>query len=302
MQNKIHRRHFLKTTGTIGLGIALMGKEAAKLWAADVGAGAPNAEKLGWRLGTQAWSFKNFSLFEAIDKTVSLGLKYIEAFPNQQLSKDRTELMVNETLPADARKDLKKKLGDCGIKLVNYGVCGLAKMEQDSRRIFDFSKDLGIETLVSEPVEEILEMLDKLCAEYEINVAIHNHPKPSHYWNPDTVLEACQGRSKRIGACADTGHWVRSGLNPVESLRKLEGRIVSLHFKDLDRKAPDAHDVPWGTGVCEVKEMLVELHRQGVQAVFSIEYEYNWDNSLPEIARSVAYFDKIAAELAANKV
>ena len=132
-----------------------------------------------------------------------------------------------------------------------------------------------------------------------INVAIHDHPKPSHYWNPDTVLKVCQGRSQRIGACADTGHWARSGLNPIECLKKLKGRIISFHFKDLNKLGPDAHDVPWGTGVCDVKGMLAEIRRQKIKAVFSIEYEYNWGNALPEIAQSVAYFDKVAAELAA---
>jgi L-ribulose-5-phosphate 3-epimerase len=46
--------------------------------------------------------------------------------------------------------------------------------------------------------------------------------------------------------------------------------------------------------------MLAELNRQKVEPVFSIEYEHNWDNSLPEIAWCVEYFDKIAAELAAD--
>ena len=56
--------------------------------------------------------------------------------------------------------------------------------------------------------------------------------------------------------------------------------------------------MPWGTGVCDVKGMLTEVHRQGVKAVFSIEYEYNWTTLLPEIAKCVAYFDKVATELA----
>jgi len=301
---KIDRRHFLKSTGAITLGIGLMGKMALNSWSAEIASeiakGAPNAEKLGWRLGCQAWSFNKFTLFEAIDKTASLGLKYIEAYPGQALSKDRSQIKVDESLTPDARKDLRKKLNDCGVKLVNYGVCNLSQKEDESRKTFDFAKDLGMETIVSEPAEQAMEMLDRLCAEYKMNIAIHNHPKfaHAHYWNPDTVLKACQGCSHRIGACADTGHWVRSGLDPLESLKKLEGRIVSLHFKDLNQKGPDAHDVPWGTGVCDVRAMLAELHRQKVKAVFSIEYEHNWDNSLPDIARCVEYIDKIAAELA----
>jgi len=157
---------------------------------------------------------------------------------------------------------------------------------------------MGIETLVSEPPAEAFDMLDKLCQEYKIKVAIHNHPKPSGYWNPDTVLKVCEGRSKWIGACADTGHWMRSGLNPLEVLKKLQGRIISLHLKDLKEFGKrEAHDVIWGTGVGDVKAMLAELDRQNFKGVFSIEYEHNWEKSLPEIRKSVAYFNKVAGEL-----
>ena len=45
--------------------------------------------------------------------------------------------------------------------------------------------------------------------------------------------------------------------------------------------------------------MLAEIRRERLKAVFSIEYEYHWDNSLPEIAQCVAYFDRVAVELAA---
>ena len=289
------RRSFLKTTGAIGLGLGLL-SHGRMLHADEAAAGAPHAEKLGWRLGCQAYSFKQFTFFEAIDKTAALGLKCIEAYPGQKLSKENSATM-GEKLSAKDRKAIKQKLADRGVALVNFGVVGLPKKEADSRKIFDFAKDMGIETIVSEPAEDAMEAVDKLCNEYGINVAIHNHPKPSHYWDSDTVLKAVEGRSKRIGACCDTGHWVRSGLNPLECLKKLEGRIISFHFKDLNERSPKAHDVPWGAGVCDAKALLTEIHRQGVKAVFSIEYEYNWSNSSPEIAQCVAYFDKIAAEL-----
>jgi sugar phosphate isomerase/epimerase len=294
MAVKFDRRDFLRT-GVIGVGLGLAARPMS-LFAAEAAPGAPHAEKIGWRLGCQAYSFKKFTFFEAIDKTASLGLKYIEAYPGQQLSKENST-KFSEKLSAADRKSIKKKLADSGVNLVNYGVCPLSKKESDSRKTFDFAKDMGIETLVSEPNEDAMGMLDKLCEEYSINIAIHNHPKPAHYWNDDTVLAAVKGRSKRIGACADTGHWIRSGLTSLECLKKLEGRIISFHFKDLNELGPKAHDVPWGTGVCDVKGMLTEIHRQGVKAVFSIEYEYDWDNSVPDIAKCVAYFDKIAAEL-----
>ena len=66
----------------------------------------------------------------------------------------------------------------------------------------------------------------------------------------------------------------------------------------MNETGPKAYDVPWGTGVCDVKGMLTEVHRQGVKAALLVEYEHNWENSLPEIAQCVKYFDQMAAELA----
>ena len=187
----------------------------------------------GWKLGTQAYSFNRFSFYEAIEKTSSLGLNYIEAYPGQKLTNEKGSPKTDMNLSPELRQEVKDRLKAAGIKLVNFGVVGLGNNEQKAREVFEFAKDMGIQTVVSEPPLEAIPMLDKLCQEYKINLAIHNHPKPSRYWNPDTVLKACQGRSKYVGACADTGHWVRSGLDPVECLKKLDGRIKSLHFKEL---------------------------------------------------------------------
>ena len=255
------------------------------------------AEKLGWRLGSQAYTFRNFTFFEAVDKVASMKLKYIEAYPGQVISKDSDECFSYD-MSAEAREKVIQKLKSAGVKLVCFGVTG-AKDEVEWHKLFEFAKDMGIETITAEPDPEQMDYIEKFCDEFEINLAIHNHPEGSgsRYWNPDTVLEVVNGRSERIGSCADTGHWARSGLNPLECTRKLKGRIKSLHFKDLNMDGPDAHDVPWGTGVCNVYGILTELKEQNFKGVFSIEYEYNWDNSVPEVKQCVDYFGLVAASL-----
>jgi hypothetical protein len=72
MKNSIHRRSFLKTAGALaaGTGLAALGRPA--LSAEQLAHGAPNAEKLGWRLGCQAYSFNRFTFQEAIDTNASL--------------------------------------------------------------------------------------------------------------------------------------------------------------------------------------------------------------------------------------
>jgi sugar phosphate isomerase/epimerase len=286
----MNRRDFLKTAGVAGASAGLAAFAGPRLLAAETPKGAPNAEKLGWRLGCQAYTFNQFSFFDAVDKTASLGLHCIESYPGQRISKDGSAAMSADMSAAD-RKDVLKKAGDSGVKIVGFGVGGY------DRKHFEFAKEMGIENIIAEPNEADFDGIDKLCEEFGVNLAIHNHPKPSPYWNPDTVLKVCKDRSRRIGACADTGHWFRSGLTPLDCIKKLEGRIISFHFKDLIKTPSEVHDVPWGTGLCNVKAMLTEIRRQKLKAVFSAEYEYHWENSVPELAQCVAYFDRVAMEL-----
>ena len=96
---------------------------------------------------------------------------------------------------------------------------------------------------------------------------------------------------------------MRSGVDPLVAVKKLKGRIISFHFKDLDEFGnKEAHDVPWSTGMGQTRAILTELQRQGFKGVFSAEYEYHWENSLPELAKSVEYFDKVAAEIGSRIV
>ena len=284
----------------LAAGVALVAgmvmAEEAKL--AD---GAPTAEALGWRLGCQAYSFNRFTFFEAVDKTAAVGLKWIEAYPGQRLSRDLPESAVfDHNMSADLQKQVLDYLASKGVTLAAYGVVNLPKEEKESRKVFDFAKAMGIGIIVSEPLPSALPMIDGLCEEYGIRVAIHNHPKPSKYYDYRKLLDAVKEVSGHIGACCDTGHWPRSGIDPVEAVKAVgdAGRIIEFHFKDLNEFGKlDAHDVVWGNGVCNVKQILSYLKEKNIQAYFSIEYEHNWENSLPEIAECVKAFEAMAREL-----
>lgn len=252
----------------------------------------------GWRLAVQAWTFNRFSFHEALEKTAELGLGWLEAFPGQRLGAKPEDGQFHHQMPEAARAAVRARLKAAGVRLVGYGVVALPADEAECRRVFAFAREMGIETIVSEPPPEALDLVARLAEEFKIGVALHNHPQPSRYWNPQTVLDALKGRSPLLGACADTGHWLRSGVAPLEALRLLKGRIRCLHFKDLDKAGTmAAHDVVWGSGAGDVPGLLAELQRQGFRGHFAVEYEHNWEHSLPEVRRSAAFFDKTAAAL-----
>jgi sugar phosphate isomerase/epimerase len=257
--------------------------------------GKKAAQELGWEVGFQAYTFNKFSFADALLKGDSIGLKAVEAYPGQKIGGgiDGTTMY---TMDQETRSKVKELLAANGMKLRAYGVV-VADDSAGWKQLFDFAKDMGIEVITSDPPLEDLDMVEQLADEYGIKVAFHNHPAPSRYWSPDTVLTVLDGRSMNLGVCADIGHWVRSGLDPVECLKKLEGRIINFHFKDVNDNTPESEDVVWGTGVIDIPAVLAELKRQGFKGLFDIEYEANWYNNVPEIKESVENFYNMVAEL-----
>lgn len=273
---------------TIGLSLLAAGSALAET----------GAEKLGWKMAIHERTFEKFTVYEAMDKTAALGLKYMSLSANVKLEKDGKGVPLAK-LTDEQIDAIKAHLAAKGLSLVNAYV-SLPFDEEQCRKEFEFAKKMGIDILVGEPRADALDTVEKLCKEYNIKVAIHDHPKGhSGYWNPESVLEAIKGRTPLMGACADTGHWARSGLDPVECLKKLQGHVFVLHFKDLNEEGQmKAHDVPWGTGVCNCKGMMKELKRQGFHGAFCVEYEYHYENNMPEVAECVKFFNKTTAELA----
>lgn len=275
-------------------------------------------EALGWKLGTQAYSFRMFTLEEALNKADSIGIKFVEGFPGQKIGAG-IEGTLDYHIGSGKIDSVLQLLKSKGIAMVSYGVV-TPQNEADWNQLFVFLKGMGLKQFASEPEPQFIPLVSKLADRYEINVAFHNHPTPSRYWSPDTLIKYTAGYSKRLGSCADIGHWVRSGLDPVECLKKLQGRIFESHMKDLHEKPsaeyaaylltlpppgqrrqgqgqggtrpqPPAgpHDVPWGTGISNIKAVLQELKRQNFKGPIFAEYEYNWMTNAPEIAQSLQY-------------
>ena len=254
----------------------------------------------GFALGCQAWSFNHYSVMEAIAKTAEAGGKVIEFYPGQKFSPDQPDLKWDHNATDEMISQVQAQLKKYDIRAVNYGVVNIPADEAEARKIFEFAKKLGLYGITTESTGSI-DTIEKLVKEYDIHVGFHDHPrrpKDASYrmWDPNYVLSVVKDRDPRIGSCADVGHWVRSGLVPVDCLKILHGRVMSVHLKDLNEKSPDAHDVPAGTGVSDIPGILDELKRQNFAGNISIEYEYDWTTSVPEIAQSVGFVRGYSAQ------
>jgi sugar phosphate isomerase/epimerase len=246
-------------------------------------------DKAGWKLGAQSYTFRLFTFAEALRKIDSCGLKYVEAYPGQTIG-GGIEGKMDFKMDAAKRKEVKALLKKHGITITAFGVVK-GKDKAEWEQLFEFAKDMGVLNIDTEPDPDQFAYIIPMAEKYKINIALHNHPKPSRYWHPDTVLKYAAG-SKFVGSCSDIGHWVRSGLDPVACLKQLEGKVFGMHFKDVVKDTPDGkyHDVIWGKGDSKVNEVMAEMKRQKFKGPISVEYEYHWENNGPEVAESVKYF------------
>lgn len=249
----------------------------------------------GFKLGVQMWTFRMFSLADALNKVDSAGIKHIEAFFGQKLG-GGMQGEFGTGMSADTRAKLKQLLDSKGINIVAMGVIS-PKNQAEWVKAFELAKDFGLSYITCEPAKSHWDFIDSLGSAYNIKLAIHDHPKPNAYATPDSVLAAIKGH-KNIGACADIGHWARNGLNPVECLKQLEGHIYGAHLKDIVKfDDPEAADTVVSKGVIEFPPVFAELKRQNFNGMLSIEHESNWYHNLPDVIFTKEYYEAEVAKL-----
>src|SRR5882672_12540759 len=249
----------------------------------------------GFVLGCQAYMFHRFTSFEAIERTAAAGGRTIEFYPGQSLSPDDKQSKVDPSATGETIQKLKAKAKQHGLRIVNFGVASIPRDEAGARQVFEFAKKLGVRAITVEPSADQIDLIEKLIREYNIAAGIHCHPKRANkpdykLWDPNYVLSLVKDRDPRFGVCADVGHWTRSNVDAVAGLKIFEGRVISVHLKDIVESGnPDALDLPLGLGVTNVKGILRELRRQKFDGNISIEYERDWENTVPDIAQCVGY-------------
>lgn len=281
--------------GLLGLGLWLA--LAGGSWAAPASGDITKDVRIKrFPVAMQCWTFRNFSFFETLKKVQELGVKYIQAYPDQVLGTEAPGAKFNEDLTDDQIKLIRSKVAAAGLTIVAYGVVGFENNEPAIRRVFDFARKLDIPLIVTEPKFEKADLLEKLVKEYGLTIAIHNHPEPAPYAKPETLLSFIRDRDERFGSCFDNGHFMRGGHNPIDCARIFKGRIYDVHLKDRsDFGTNKVEDVPLGQGKADIRSLLAELTLQDYPGYLTIEHEADKDvkNPTPAVRQSLDYLKSI---------
>jgi len=226
-------------------------------------------------LGLQIYSLRNYKVDEALQHTRDLGFTFVEFYPG----------MYPIASDAAAIDTMKTKLADLGLTISAHGVNRFTKDAAANRKMFEFAKAAGIKTFGADPDPDSFASLDELVKEFDVRVAIHNHGPTHRYNKAIDVLKAVEKYDPRIGACADLGHYLRSGERPVEVIRVLKGRLYGVHLKDFAEMQDKTKGVILGKGHINLPAVMGALVAADFPAdgALSIEYEENPQNPLADI-------------------
>lgn len=231
-------------------------------------------------LGIQIYSLRGYPVDAALQHVHDLGITAVEFFPG----------MFPITDDVAAIEAMKRKLAGLGLTISGHGVNRFTADAAANRRLFRFAKAAGIRTITADPDPDSFASLDELVKEFDVRVAIHNHGPRHRYNKASDVLAAIEKHDERIGACADLGHFIRSGERPVDVIRLLAGRLYGVHLKDFADMQDATKGVILGKGHLDVAGVFAALARAGFPAdgALSIEYEENKDDPIADLHACVA--------------
>ena len=266
------RRQFLATSSAALASTSLLTTAARGV--------AFQAPKRRINLGIQLYSLREYSVEDALKYAKDIGFTHVEFYSNM--------LPLNSTPEKIAA--VKKQVAELGLTISAHGVNPFTKDAANNRKWFEFAKAVGIPCISADPDPDSFASLNELVKEFDIRVAIHNHGPTHRYNKAIDVLHAVEKHDPRIGACADLGHYIRSGEKPTEVIRLLKGRLYGIHLKDFAEMQDRTKGVILGKGHLDCNAVVDALLAVDFPAngAFSLEYEENPKDPIADIKECFA--------------
>jgi len=243
------------------------------------------------RLGIQSFCFRGLPEHEqVVDALKECGVNSVElAFTHYKPQEEKDHSAIVSFYR------------DRGIEISCYGAYWFSageKKPQPARPAFEFAKAAGFDTICAMFDPSGFEIAEKLCEEYSMKVAIHNHGRRMRYGAVWELEEVFENTSPNIGLCLDTAWMQDSGGDPIEVARKFADRLYGVHIKDFVFDRSGRHqDVIVGEGNLDLPLFLKTLDEVGFDGFFTLEYEGDVDNPVPSTKKCVEAVRKAAASL-----
>jgi type 1 glutamine amidotransferase len=227
---------------------------------------------MGWQVGVSLGSFRSDTFLDAMRKAEALDLAVFEGDSTQRISLQIPKPLDYRLAPGE-RQAVVERMAALNVRMPVYSVAELSDDEAAARKHFEFAKALGVETVAVDRIPASLAAIEKLADEYGVNVALSGAPK--------SVVQALQGRARRIGAYADLSSWARNGVSAAEGLSLVGDRLMAVRVGDRSAFAP----------------LVNELNRHDLKPAIIVHADLSAD-----LLRSLEAFERAAQPLVAERV
>lgn len=237
--------------------------------------------------GIQSWCFRAFKdNQEVIRRLKQCGVSQIEL----------CGVHADFTKPAGFAEVI-RPYRDAGVEIVSIGVQGIKGDEKAEAPFYQFVKQAGARfmsvTFAVDRVPAGFRSAEKLAAEHDIRLAIHNHGGRHWLGNADMLQHVFATTNDRIGLCLDTAWALDAGEDPLAMAERFGQRLYGLHFKDFTfDRARHPKDVVLGQGNLKVKELVQILAKVNFRGYAVIEYEADENHPEPALTQCVKVLRK----------
>jgi inosose dehydratase len=239
------------------------------------------------KLGLASYTFREFSLEDALSMIKRLGLERIT--------------IKSIHLPLESAKEKIKAVAEkvklAGLELYGCGVVYM-KNEREVHQAFEYAQAAGMQIIIGVPDHELLDLVNKKVQEFDIKLALHNHgPADKLYPTPESAYAKIAELDPRLGLCLDVGHTQRAGVDPSDAAKKCADRLLDVHIKDVTASTDKGIPIEIGRGVVDIPKFLRTLVKLNYSGTVALEYEKDEKDPLPGAAESIGYVRGVLAAI-----
>ncbi len=243
-------------------------------------------------IGVQLYSLRN-QFAESVPQTLKLikkwGITTIEGGENTYGLEQQyfIELLKKNNLKTISVGTNQEELDDNPHAVVlrakafgaKYAMCPWIKHKRNDFTIKDVKKAVAIFNIAG-----------KLLKENGINLVYHIHGYEFQPYNNGTLFDYMVENSKNFDFEMDV-FWVQhGGENPLKLLRKYPTKFKLIHLKDMKKGtvgdntggAPDHTNVALGTGLIDIKAIVLKAQELGIKHMFIEDESKNVKKQIPE--------------------
>ena len=214
----------------------------------------------GWRVAMPSNAIKGLTFSEAAARADAMAVPTVEVSSTQQVAFEIPK-PFDYRLQQGERNAVNYRLRELNEGVSVYRVESLPPDEPTRRKVLEFAKGLVGSPIVLVPADAASSAkdLDKLAAEYQINIAVDSKA------DPKALVAALTGTGKNIGVAADLGGWLQNGVAPVDGVKAAGARLMVLEASDRSATGAKGTNVPLGSGAAALSAVFLAAYHDGLK-------------------------------------